>query len=67
MTRLACERDARAGLPGDRADDPDGKPFPLEHGSLLDVHLDVAGELGRRWRDGLLGIATRAADRVAEA
>ena len=26
-------------------DDPDGKPFQLEHGSLLYVDLDVAGEL----------------------
>ena len=47
-------------------DDPDGKPFPLEHGPLLDVDLDVAGELGRRRRDGHVGVATRVADRVAE-
>ena len=47
MARLTLEHDRERRRADDPGDDPDLDAFPLEHGALLDVQLQVAGERGR--------------------
>ena len=56
---LPSDDDAGARLARDGGDDTDRNVLALEHGPLLDVHLEIAGELRRRRPDRRLGVAAR--------
>ena len=62
------KRSAARVWPGDRGDHAEGDVAVVEHRSLLDVHLDVAGQRARRPRSGAQArrVAPGLADRVVQ-